>query len=237
MPSPDGIARIPYQIYPKTISMPEDRAIAAIKASLATWEAWNPKVRFVYQGVSLTPPVSTFASTDIPDGRTVFGFGAAPPGSGYVTIYTSGRWIVEASMVLGESLDYFWRPCPQRDGACTEPMPAHYEVGATGTTVDGIGGGWDLQALVTHEAGHVLNLGDMPQYCQLTMTSGIEFTPQPAACPGRTALQTLALGDVLGTKFLYPWRCPRLPEGVPNRRASYPRAWRHLCPTIEIFAP
>lgn len=63
----DGVVRIPYDIFPVQPRMPEDRAIAAIRAAVATWEAYNPKLRFVYLGVRSTPPWSG-------DGRNSIGF-------------------------------------------------------------------------------------------------------------------------------------------------------------------
>ena len=67
------------------------------------------------------------------------------------------------------------------------------------------GGPFDLQAIVTHEWGHVVGLGHPVVQGHddslLTMVSS-------SACAGCRHPDTLAYGDVLGERALYPTSAP-----------------------------
>jgi hypothetical protein len=84
--------------------------------------------------------------------------------------------------------NWTWSPCEPRDGACAE------EPGITFA---------ELQSTATHEVGHVLWLGhpsDDRANAEMTMYTSL-----------KRARQTLALGDVLGIRALYPCSCPLPP--------------------------
>lgn len=221
--SSDGVARIPYFINPTQSWLPEADAIAAIRAGLSTWERWNPKVRFVYGGVTTTPPLSF-------DGLNVIGWPAAKTEAG---THRSGSRIDEFDIFLDLAGPWTWNPCAQQDGSCTT-VPWY----GPGELVGQPDGFIDLQAIVTHEAGHALGLGDLGpgDDCLLTMRGGVGASAdqQPAGCNQWTnrSQATLGLGDVLGLKKLYPWTCPKIKPGRP-----YPSAYRYLCPKIKIFVP
>ncbi|MBI4728257.1 MAG: hypothetical protein HY775_01955 [Acidobacteria bacterium] len=95
--------------------------------------------------------------------------------------------------------------------------------------------------MTAHELGHMLGLDHTNEapYCVLTMWGGPTENDSQRQClsGGFRHQSSLALGDVLGARALYPWRCPTLAKGTARLRSSYLPAWRRVCPTIQIFAP
>lgn len=85
-----------------------------------------------------------------------------------------------------------WAPCEQRDNSCT---PVGFQ---------------DLQSIVTHEAGHALWMGHptgpAEQVRLMTMWPG-----DGEQIGNDRFWSTLALGDVLGIRSLYPCSCPLPP--------------------------
>lgn len=71
----------------------------------------------------------------------------------------------------------------------------------------------DIQNLVTHEVGHFLGLSDLTdrvRHLNMTMITSVDPS-------NRVEMQkrTLALGDLLGARALYPCDCPLPPVAVP----------------------
>ena len=180
---PDGRATVEYWLNPAGAAplSPED-VEGAVAAAFATWERAAPTLRFVYRG--RTDRLGTPR-----DGVNVVAFDGdhsyahVQPGGEFDIHFNSGNWA--------------WQPCEQRDGACTPEKNSTAEAGSTKVIPS------ELQSTATHEVGHVLGLGHPPgdpAYAELTMTPNL-----------KRSASTLALGDVLGIRALYPCDCPLPP--------------------------
>jgi hypothetical protein len=183
---PDGRATVEYWVNPSGApsSITPEEVEGAVAAAFATWERAAPTLRFVYKG-------RTDRHAVIHDGMNVVAFDGEraqawpSPGEFDIQFPPTTRWV--------------WAPCEQRDGACT-PYSPPTEVGTTNVYTE-----FDLQSTATHEVGHVLWLDHPPAepaYRELTMQSGSK---------DRRSMSTLALGDVLGVRALYPCSCPLPP--------------------------
>ena len=185
----DGRVTIEYWINPaaaKDISVEDIEG--AVAAAFATWQRAAPTLRFVYRGRTdrLAVPGDGVSVVDFNGG---VGFPANTSVRGgpfeFDMQFKPGGWV--------------WAPCEQRDGACTPYRETRSKVGPTEASAV------DLQGVATHEAGHALWLhhppGD-PAYTELTMTGTSGYDRKPS---------TLALGDVLGVRALYPCSCPLPP--------------------------
>lgn len=182
---PNGRATIHYNVYPfgSRTSLSVDQITQAIAAAFATWQRAAPALEFVYDGIASKPPTDA-------DGVNTVGFGTGV----FTGTATDSGHITESDIYLGAS-PYVWHPCEQRDDSCT---PAND------------GGELDLEAITTHEAGHLLWLRDMTDE-----TLERELTMHPGTGAQLTSTDrfwnTLALGDVLGIRALYPCSCPLPP--------------------------
>ena len=150
-----------------------------IRAAAQTWMNANPKIRLVYDGT--TP--------DLPaNGNNVIGWGNGIGANVASASHTPSEGTYTGFHVIFESTKWSWDPCdPDAGQPCTDqPNKAG-----------------DFQGVVTHEWGHVLAL-DHP--CQAGCAEeDVEQTMDPFL--GRPA-QTLALGDILGVRHLYPTDAP-----------------------------
>ena len=182
-----GRATIHYNVYPSgsQTALSVDQITRGIAEAFATWQQAAPTLEFVYGGIASKPPVAG-------DGSNTVGFS---PTNIFANVDSNGDRITEADIFLGAG-PYVWHPCEQRDNSCTQLRNS--------------GEGFDLQAITTHEVGHWLGLVDMND-----ATSERELTMHPGSGTQTTSTDrfwvTLALGDVLGIRSLYPCSCPLPP--------------------------
>jgi hypothetical protein len=184
----NGRATVRYKVHVSgsQSKLSPDQMTQAIAAAFATWQRAAPALEFVYDGMTSNPPLDA-------DGINTIGLNPTT----YIrtgTATSNGR-ITESDIYLGVG-PYGWHPCEQRDGSCT--------------TLDNDDEGHDLQAVMTHEAGHLLwlqDMGDAGVDRELTMHPG---TGEQITKTARF-WNTLALGDVLGIRNLYPCSCPLPP--------------------------
>lgn len=222
--SRDGVTRIPYWINPDQPWMSEAHAIGGIRAGARAWEMYNPRLRFVYMGVTDDPPIPG-------DQKLVIGW--VPLGVSAALVYGKAG---DHDVFLSIEQAMRWVPCVTRCTAIRTRYCSPWCVpGAEQFTENNQGGGntsyIELQQLMTHELGHVVGLGEADVAWRGLTMSVFVYEEAPPLYETRE-LSTLGLGDVLGMKKLYPWKCPKLKRGQ-----RYPSAYRHLCPSIQIFAP
>jgi hypothetical protein len=175
----DGRATIEYWMNPSgldTSTITVEQVEGALAAAFDTWQRAAPTLHFVYRGRTDRLPVTG-------DGVNVVGFQGA--GAFTPVAVTYGR--PEFDMRFGPT-GWVWRPCEQRDGACTR---LDYP---------------ELQGAATHEAGHAVwldHVTDQNLDRYMTMWPGDNEQGY-----GDRFWQTLGLGDVLGIRALYPCSCP-----------------------------
>ena len=198
----DGRIVVRYQVNPSGAETPHlgpTDIVSAIRAATRAWSAADSRIVFRYEGV-----------TDLPFGTPgVVGFGT-PCGHGSHPACAASigdGW----SITFARGAPWTWSPCgPFRGGAPCEPydQPCRREGGTI--RCEGI----DLQAVATHEWGHVLGLADLSTGLAdgLTMYARASMQELPGARVRRD-LSTLALGDLRGLRALYPSDEP-MPEVV-----------------------
>jgi len=129
-----------------------------------------------YKGTTtLTPNISNTSSCLSADGKSVVGFGTLSSNYvGYTCWWSIGNATVEADAKLNKA-NYTWY--------VTKPAGCSNE--------------WDVQAVATHEFGHVFGLGDLSEatHANLTMSAVID------SC--QNSEDTLGLGDILGLQAKY----------------------------------
>jgi len=190
----DGRVTIRYRINPSAAtSLSPEQIEGAIRAAFETWERAAPTLNFVYDGRTTMQAVPD-------DGVNVIAFNGPTfenttpmlDREGYVTefdmLYTANGWA--------------WMSCQQADNSCT-PISGTTTGPASRTPTE-------LQSIATHAVGHALWLGDMDINDSLNrnLTMFPDHTQHP---PGSRFWSTLALGDVLGVRALYPCSCPLPP--------------------------
>lgn len=185
----------------------------ATLAAMATWEAVLPDVRFRFEG---WVPVG-----GVPfDGVNSIGFGES--GTGTAAGYHWREDFPNASasewdVTLSPGAKWTWHPCTTR---CSPT------------------GGYDLelQSVLTHELGHILGLAH-PSGPWTIVKDLSMFTGSAAQPAGDRSRSTLALGDMLGVRQLYPFSCPRGADGRKLGRSEVPPRYRQVCPTYIVYSP
>lgn len=185
---PDGFATVRYSVNPSGSGLSDEQVQGAVQAAFGTWQAAAPKLRLIFDGFTSRAPTPG-------DGRNDVGF---VPGHTYAVPLNNGNAMTEADMFLTAAVgNWTWEPCEQRDDSCTSIcVPNGAQTGCRA----------ELQSIVTHEAGHWLWLGDMND-----QTHDTELTMNPSQPTRDRFRSTLALGDVLGVRSLYPCSCPLPP--------------------------
>lgn len=244
----DGTVRVEYYINPNhQIWLTKEDVRGAVAAAADTWMRANPRLRLIFKGFTNDSPIPL-------DGKLVIGwwptYGAAavygqPDSFGWhpqirreldpVWYSTPLRTPWNFDIWLNPTVAWEWAPCkfacpPYRAKHLREVDPGD----RTGTFY--VFGFAEFQSVMTHEFGHVLGLNDInePDYCPLTMvTTGCFNWPKPAPDGyGIRYSSTLGLGDILGLRALYPFKCPTLKKGQ-----RMPSAYAQVCPIIKIFTP
>jgi hypothetical protein len=189
---PDGLVTLRYHINPTGSGLPDDRVRGAAERAFATIASAAPTLRIEFAGFTSRVPT-------LGDGFTDIGFVNAS--TAHAIPQTRDGAIVEADMLLAASPgSWTWEPCEQRDGSCTPVCVM---------TASQTGCRHELQSAVTHEGLHFFWLGDMTDD---TLDRELTMNPDP---PHDRYRQTLALGDVLGLRALYPCSCPLPPIYAP----------------------
>ncbi len=146
---------------------------AAIDASFATWDNATSQSLFANSGI-------TSARPGFKDGINAVGFGNTK--SGVVAVaygwFAKNGAFAEFDIVLSNS--FSWATNPAATGDCG---------GAAGT--------FDVQNIVTHEAGHVVGLADLSAGAAEAQTMFGYVAPQ------ELFKRTLASGDLKGVAALY----------------------------------
>jgi hypothetical protein len=178
-PIVNGRAAISYLINPVACGPSSGDMRRAMEDAASSWQRAAPTLNFTFAGFTDRLPVPG-------DGHNVI----ACTGGAVANPAARDGTIIEADMFLGSGGTY--SPCEQADDSCT-PLPGD--------------GTLDIASLATHEFGHWLWLGDMtdhPVDRELTMSPGDNQSMGTRSRHWRT----LALGDVLGVRTLYPCSCP-----------------------------
>lgn len=198
-----GVVTIPYEINATgAATLTAAQVAGAAQAATAVWERANPRLRFRYLGL-------TNALAGVPDGVNVIGFGpvsypfALAEAPIFPTADGDPPGIYDADIIFNASVPWDWRECRQADNACTpvddDRIPENPFV--RGQVAD-------FQSVMTHELGHWLSLAHPDEQGAAQATRQTMSAVNP---PGRSG-QTLALGDILGVRAMYPCgRCSGRP--------------------------
>lgn len=208
-----GTATVPYRINPTgaLTNLSQDDIANSVRAGFETWQRAVPSLRFVFQGFTQTPPLAG-------DGMNVVGFGDLGDREdlGFAQARAEGSVILEADMTLVLSTrdssgpavvvsGWSWAPCAQQDGSCSDTRLCEAGLDALGVRRCYN----DLQNVVTHEIGHWLWLADIPSDDGSALTMYGSVNSGNVAQPVTERIKaTLALGDIVGARTLYPCGCP-----------------------------
>ena len=204
LPMTGGRVVVRYRINPAGSSTPymsEEQRVRAIRAATVAWSRADARIVFHYEGLTTkpagTPGVAGFG--------TPCNHGTHPACGGVID--------GQATLTFSDSAPWTWRPCGPGGGdrPCT---PYGQPCRSLGSDIrcEGL----DLQAVATHEWGHVLGLQDLfgREATGLTM-----YARSPVADRdvdrARRELSTLGRGDVLGLRALYPTAEPFPSIAVP----------------------
>lgn len=175
-PGPDGVARVPFHL---DLTVPPESGVTAEQirdAYFRAIKAWE----------AASPRVRFVYQGDATGRVSVIGDGVSQFAYGYGVQHRIDHegYLIEADVVpVPTANGDAWTPCDQRDGSCTDTR----------------NGKTDLQDVLTHELGHTIGLADLadtPQTHLLTM--------QHEGRVNQRFRNTLALGEVLGVRHLYP---------------------------------
>jgi hypothetical protein len=180
----EGIAVIDFSI--NTGRLGEEAGVA-LRNAAKTWTQANPNLRFSF--TDLTGRTG-LRGTQTNDGRSDIVWAPLDPGLiSVASIRSAGEWIIEADITLNSLLPWSWKPCSGDNQACSRE-----------------GARYDVQAIATHELGHVLCLGhpDRASVGTELQDPARDLTMYSHPKPGDRKQATLGLGDVLGIREAYP---------------------------------
>ena len=161
--------------------------VSLIRGAAQTWMDANPRLHLIYDGVT----------TDVPaNGNNIIGWGTSRgigTAAAHHTPNQYGPIYTGFDIVIQSHTSWSWEPC---DPAAGQPCTAERDGEAS-----------DFQAMVTHEWGHVLGL-DHPCVEQSDCDSPNDDEELTMKTGGTRIRRTLALGDILGVRELYPTDAP-----------------------------
>ena len=204
LPVVDGRIEIAYHINPSgatTANLSPGRLVGAINAATRAWHAVDPRLNFRYLGRTTRPagePGVVAFGTPCRHGSHP-ACGGIIDGKPTVTFSDRAPWSWQLCGVAGDG-----EPCTPYEQPC-RPLEGNLRC-------EGI----DLQAIATHEWGHVLGLEDLfgAEAEGLTMYARAQIT-DPNEDMARRDLSTLGWGDILGLRALYRTTHPLPPVVVP----------------------
>lgn len=164
--------------------------VAGVNAAFSTWEVDSRSyIDFNYGGTTELLP-----DTDLYDGYNVIGWGDLSDYPGAIAVTTTwylqgSGWIVDCDVVLSNDSDLVWT---QADIGDADPD--------TAPLINGLGYDVDIQNIMTHEAGHWLQLNDLYE------TDAQEQTMYGYAGDGELKKRSLESGDEAGVRKIYPQR-------------------------------
>ena len=189
----DGLAVVGYHVNPFNSGLPRDDVRGAVERAFETIARAAPALRFEFAGFTDRLPTPD-------DGHNDIGFANAS--TAHALNDWQGTTMTEVDMLLAATGHWTWSPCEQRDGSCTKTCVR----GDSRVAVCGA----ELQSIVTHEGLHWAGLGDM-----WDEETDRELSASPNGSLSDRFRSTLALGDVLGLRALYPCSCPLPPIYAP----------------------
>jgi hypothetical protein len=188
--NPNGIE---YWINTAGSGVPASTAVSSVRAAFDTWDSACGPLSFSYQG-------ATSLGAGSEDSKNVVSWGDVSdhPGAIAVTYYwynIHSNEIIEADTRMSISLAWsYTAPNVTHDlsGVATEDASRYDD-----PTNSGVTGKYDIQNIMTHEAGHWLNLHDLYGGTQS------ELTMYGYGATGELKKDTLAYGDELGVESVY----------------------------------
>jgi hypothetical protein len=175
-------------------------AVTAVRASMATWDNACGPLGYVYKGTTTAVIVKDMDGQNVISWANISSEYPNAIAVTFVWYYRYNKSIVEVDTQMNNGTGFSWsytapNVSPDLSGKAVS-VSSRY----TDPSNSGVPSTYDIQNIMTHEAGHWLMLGDL-----YNTIKDSELTMYGYGAKGELKKDTLGYGDELGVEAVYGW--------------------------------